>query len=29
MKLCPVKGLMMNICAVAGDASMGMRFDQV
>src|SRR4051794_11116492 len=29
MRLWPVNGLMMNMCAVAGDASIGMRFDQV
>ena len=29
MKLCPVKGLMMNMCAVEGEASMGIRLDQV
>ena len=29
MKLWPVKGLMMNMWAVEGEASMGMRFDQV
>ncbi len=25
----PVNGLMMNMCAVAGEASIGIRFDQV
>src|SRR3954454_19071422 len=29
IKLWPVNGLMMNMCAVAGEASMGIRFDQV
>ena len=28
MTLCPVNGLMMNMCAVAGEASIGMRLDQ-
>src|SRR5262249_18002301 len=29
MMLCPVNGLMMNMCAVAGEASIGIRFDQL